>query len=73
MGRSEHGTRYSVQVHGALEGGLGTVNNSPGDIWSYIQLLTLERLSLIEAVRIQMERSLWQSTELGSPAVRVGL
>lgn len=34
-----------------------TLSNSPGDIWSYIhQLLTLEQLSLIEAVTNQMEK-----------------
>lgn len=34
-----------------------TLSNSPGDIWSYIhQLLTLERLLLIEAVTNQMEK-----------------
>lgn len=34
-----------------------TLSNSPGDIWSYIhQLLTLERLLLIEAVTNQTEK-----------------
>ena len=55
----KHSTRYSVRVHGAQreERARHTLSNSPGDIWSYIhQLLTLERLLLIEAVTTQTEK-----------------
>lgn len=39
------------------KGARHTLSNSPGDIWSYIhQLLTLERLLLIEAVTNQTEK-----------------
>lgn len=54
----KHSTRYSVRVQEpCTRRGLGTPSNSPGDIWSYIhQLLTLERLLLIEAVTTQREK-----------------
>lgn len=63
-GKEEEGeqTQHTLQCPGTQgaqhkERARHTLSNSPGDIWSYIhQLLTLERLLLIEAVKNQMEK-----------------